>query len=369
MLVNDGGTATQPRAPGHDRPFTASAGAAEHGRLSAASTAPGADVPPATPAGAPGQYCLCAAHLAPGHGSPLASKAGAPCRDRLRAAHLAPGHERPHVALPATWPGRPSAATRAPGADVPPAIPAEAPGQYCLCAAHLAPGHERPHVALPATWPGRPSAATRAPGADVPPATPAEAPGQHRLRAVANATVALPAGQPRLSQEGLPHNPANPRTLIYPHTHQHTAPTHTRRSHSLIRHSRESGNPRPPVLTGGPQGGYAPATRPIPLSFLHSRSSTSSLRPSPQSSPRPTPSKAEIHPLSKCWRGGRGVRSTFHQVQPAIQVPPHPRPCSTAATGLHRHHPSRAPPTLARRSPTRASPYSPSPNVGEGAGG
>ena len=217
MLVNDGGTATQQRAPGHDRPFTAPSGAAEHGRL--------------------------------------------------------------------------SAATRAPGADVPPASTAGAPGQYRLSAAHQAPGHDRPRAALRATRRDRPSAATRAPGADVPCSTTERAPGQHRLRAVANATVARPAGHPRLRQEGLPHTPANPRTLIYPHTHR------------IYRHSRESGNP-------------------LPLSIA----------------PR--------------WRGGRGVRPsthpTTHQVQPAIQVPPHPRPCSTAARGLHRHHPSRAPPTLAR---------------------
>ena len=118
VSTNDGGTATQPRAPGHDRPHAALR-AARHGRLSAATRAPGADVPPAITAGAPGQH-------------------------RLRAALLAPGHDRPCAALRAAWHGRPRAATRAPGADVPPAIPAEAPGQYCLRAVAIA------TVALPA---------------------------------------------------------------------------------------------------------------------------------------------------------------------------------------------------------------------------
>ncbi len=242
MLVNDGGTATQPRAPGHDRPFTASAGAAEHGRLSAASTAPGADIP------------------------------------------------RAEVA--------------------------RAPGQYCLCAAHLAPGHERPHAALRAAWHDRPRAATRAPGADVPPATPAEAPGQHRLRAVAIATVALPAGQPRPRQEDLPRVPANPRTLT--HSLAHHTTTH---AHALYRRATR----------------YA------------------------QSRERDNP------PLSKCWRGaggearlppspgacsggglGRGRRPTHpttNQVQPAIQyrptrglAPPRPR-ASTASTPPAPHRP------------------------------
>ena len=81
----DGGTATQPRAPGHERP-RAALRATRHGRLSAASTAPGADVPLATMAGAPGQYCLSAAPRAPGHGRPLAITAGVPGHDRLSAA-------------------------------------------------------------------------------------------------------------------------------------------------------------------------------------------------------------------------------------------------------------------------------------------
>ena len=84
----DGGTATQPRAPGHERPHAALC-AARHGRLSAASTAPGADIPPATAAGAPGQYCQSAAPRAPGHGRPLAIMAGVFGHDRLSAASTA----------------------------------------------------------------------------------------------------------------------------------------------------------------------------------------------------------------------------------------------------------------------------------------
>ena len=106
----DGGTATQPRAPGHERPHAALC-AARHGRLSAASTAPGADIPPATTAGAPGQYCQSAALRAPGHSRPLAIAAGESCRDRLSAAPRAPGVDAA-PAISATVPNhhRPSAA-------------------------------------------------------------------------------------------------------------------------------------------------------------------------------------------------------------------------------------------------------------------
>ena len=225
MLVNHGGTATQPRAPGHERPHAALC-AARHGRLSAASTAPGADIPPATTAGAPGQYCQSAAPRAPGHGRPLAITAGVPCHDRLSAALLAPG-------------------------------------------------------------------------AVVASAVTAEAPRQHRLSAAPIATVALPAGPRRPRQAGLPHTPANPRTQ----THQDSTRTRTTDFRAIPS----------PCTVGGPQGG------------------------------QPT-----LLPLSKCWRGGRGVRlsahPTTHQVHPAIQVPPQPRPCSTAAGGFPLHHPSRAPP-------------------------
>ena len=191
----DGGTATQPRAPGHERPCAALC-AARHGRLSAASTAPGADIPHAILARAPGQYCQSAAPRAPGHGRPLATMAGVSGHDRLSAASIA--------------------------------------------------------------------------------------------------TVTLPAGQYRLRQEDLPHTPATPNTLTYPHTHRDTAHTAYRRA-TRYAQSRESRNP----------------------------------------------------PLSTWWSGAGGevIRSPItNQVHPAIQGLPHPRSCSTAVTGLLRQHPSRAPP-------------------------
>ena len=112
VSTNRGGKATQPRAPGHERPLTAQR-AARHGRLSAATRAPGADVPLATTARAPGQHCLSAAPRAPGHERPLAAQRAA-------------GHDRL------------SAALRAPGADVPLATTARAPGQHRLSAAPIA---------------------------------------------------------------------------------------------------------------------------------------------------------------------------------------------------------------------------------------
>ena len=151
----------------------------------------------------------------------------------------APGHERPRAAPRAARHGRLSAALRAPGADVPLAMTAGAPGQHCLSAAPRAPGHERPLAAQRAAGRDRLSAALRAPGADVPLATTARAPGQHRLRAAPIATVPSPAGLRRLRQGVLPRVPANPRTLTYPH------------SHRINRRSHASGNPRPPVATGG----------------------------------------------------------------------------------------------------------------------
>ena len=218
----------------------------------------------------------------------------------------APGHERPRAASRAARHGRLSAATGAPGADVPPATTAGAPGQYRL------------------------SAALRAPGADVPPATTAGAPGQYRLSAAPVATVSSPAGKRRLRQVILPRVLATPNTLTYPHSH-HTAETN--------------------------RAAYRQAS-----TYRHSRSTASSLRRKPQSSPRPaagrradSPSLAGKGPGDRsklhhtwhypCGFGLSGIRSKPHQVHPAIQVPPRPRSCSTAGTGLLRQHPSRAPPT------------------------
>ena len=146
VSTKDGGKATQPRAPGHERP-RAALRAARHGRLSAALRAPGADVPPATTAGAPGQHRLRAVPPAPDH-------------DRSRARHtMAPGHGRP------------------------------------LAASSGVAGHDRPCATL------------TAPGHDVPLATTAGAPGYDRLSAVAIATVSSPAGLRRLRQEVLPRRP------------------------------------------------------------------------------------------------------------------------------------------------------------------
>ena len=262
-------------APGHGRPLAASSGVAGHDRPRATPRAPGADVPLATAAGAPGQHRLSAAHWAPDH-------------FRSRPAPRAPGHGRP------------------------------------LAASSDVAGHDRPRATL------------RAPGADVPLATTAGAPGQHRLRAMAIATVALPAGQRRLRQEGLPRVPANPRTLIYPHSH-HTASSFPRQRKSGHVPTNAVGAqhvapvpPRGGGATGGPNG-----------------------RPSHPAADRPADSPS---PPGK----GPGVRSTSLQVHPAIQVPPYPRSCSTAARASSAstppaHHPS--PPTENLSWPT-ASPLS-----------
>ena len=251
MLVNSGGIATQPRAPGHERPRAAQR-AARHGRLSAATRAPGADVPLATTAGAPGQYCLSAAPRAPGHG-------------KTPAAQRAARHDRLSADLPA-------------------------------------------------------------PDDDAPLAATASLSSHHRPSAASIATVSLPAGLRRLRQECLPRVPANPRTLIYPHSHRDTAHTRAAFSHTpRYAQSRESRNP----------------------------------------------------PLSTWWRGaggeGRhlfplssGKPQTTHQAHPAIQVPPHPRSCSTADTGFPCHR-CRAPPQPPAENlslPTAP----PSPHGGEGPG-
>ena len=101
LPANSGGIATQPRAPGHERPRPASADAARHGRLSAAATAPGADVPRAPSARAPGQYCQSAAPRAPGPDVLLATTARVPRHDRLSAAQPVSEHNRSGATLAA----------------------------------------------------------------------------------------------------------------------------------------------------------------------------------------------------------------------------------------------------------------------------
>ena len=117
-------------------------------------------------------------------------------------------------------------------------------------------------------------------------------------------TAPVPAHPSRLLQGVLLRVTATPHTLTYP------------LSLRLNRHSPASGQPRPPVATEGPPGGYTPATR-----AAYSEAPTD--RPSPL---------------------------TTHQVYPAVPVPPRP-PLATASAGLPRHRHSRAPPLAARRKP------------------
>ena len=178
----------------------------------------------------------------------------------------------------------------------------------------LAPRQGRRVMADPAARAGhdRPRATPRAPGADVPLATTAGAPGQRRLRAMATATVALPAGQHRLRQEGLPRVPANPRTLTYPH------------SHHLNRHSRASGKPRPPG-----RGDHRGATHRQPALR------TPMLTPSWEATNHP--SSASCHPGYRptCGLAPPRVRASHAN---AIHAP---RPCL----------PAENQPTLVRASP------------------
>ena len=207
LPANSGGVATQQRAPGHERPRTASSDAARHGRLSAASTAPGYDVPRAITVRAPGHDCQSAAHRAHDH-------------FRSRPAPRAPGHDRPLAASSGVaGHDRPCATPGAPGADVPPATAAEAPGQHRLSAVpaapdhnrsaarhQRAPGHERPRTASSDTARhGRLSAASTAPGHDVPLATLAGAPGHGRLRA-GLATASVPDHSPVSPPPALDHD-------------------------------------------------------------------------------------------------------------------------------------------------------------------
>ena len=201
----------------------------------------------------------------------------------------------------------------------PVATTARAPGQYCLSAAPRAPGQRR-SLAITAGVPGddRLSAASAAPGADAPLATLTRAPGQRRLRAAPVATAASPAGLRRLRQVILPRTPATPNTLTYPHSHRDTASSfpRQRKSGHVPTNAVGAQHVAPvPLHSGGTLGIDVKVSfaNPVPL-----------LRGGTIGGPLPT------HP-------------TTHQVHPAIQVPPHPRSCSTAATGF-LHHPSRAPP-------------------------
>ena len=110
MPADNGGVATQPRAPGHDEPL-------------------------ATPAWAPGHGRLCASHCAPGHDQPPAAQSSVPGHDRPRAAlATVSAHDRPHVTHPPPGHDR---SRRAPAAGSRPTLVTHptAPGQVFITAA------------------------------------------------------------------------------------------------------------------------------------------------------------------------------------------------------------------------------------------
>ena len=125
-----------------------------------------------------------------------------------------------------------------------------------------------------------------------------------------------------------------------PHSSAHQNTAHTRTDYSRAALS--------PCIAGGPQGGQpllpsphggeGPGDGPKPHHTWHYPCGfgPSWLRPG-----APSPGACSGGGLG---RGRRLAHPTTHQVHPAIQVPPHPRPCSTADTGFSRQHPSRAPP-------------------------
>ena len=225
------------------------------------------------------------------------------------------------------YPGAPGSARPGnPGTTVPAAcggaaaqpLP-KAPDHHRSSAAPMpkAPGHIRPGAASMPMAPGhiRPGAASmpKALGHNRPRAASMASPGHADAgcgpasagRRVPLTTAPVPAHASRLLRIVLLRVAATPRTLTDP------------QSYRLNRHSRESGNPRPPVATGGPQGGYTPATR-----AAYSE----------------TPTDPPSH-------------STTHQVHPAIQVPTRPPP-ATAGTGYPRQRHSRAPPPPVRHPPS-----------------
>ena len=173
-----------------------------------------------------------------------------------------------------------------------------------------------------------------------------------------------------------PANPAAPgglapRPCQSPHPDLPTHPPHRPHPHQALPLSqpsfpRKRGIHVPLVLTGGPQGGYAPATRPIPLSFLPSGSSASSLRPNPPTTPRPTTGRrTDSHSLPGKGPGDRSKpHHTWHHTRPHISaaaacqrlglrlvIPPcascHPSTAPPAAL-LHRGHGLLTPAPLPR---------------------
>ena len=131
-------------------------------------------------------------------------------------------------------------------------------------------------------------------------------------RSVLRSTDLSPAYLRRRLQAVLRRIAATPRHPDYSPAHPLNRHFHASMSHTPLR----GVNPRPPVATGGPPGGYAPPTR------------------------------------------------RFHCVtyagHPAIQGSSRPPP-ATAGTGGSRQHPSRAPPPPAQRKPTLFRGPSPAP--------
>ena len=197
-------------------------------------------------------------------------------------------------------PGNPGTAVPAAcgGAAVLPLPPAPDPHRSCATPLPLpmAPDHNRSRAApMPqASGHVRPYAASMAsPGHADAGGGPASAGPSVPLP-----TAPVPAHPSRLLQGVLLRVTATPLALADP------------LSLRLNRHAR------PPVATGGPQGGYALATR-----AAYSETPTDRLS-----------------------------HSTTQAVHPAIQVPPR-LPPATAGTGLPRHRHSRAPPLAACRKP------------------
>ena len=211
-----------------------------------------------------------------------------------------------------------------------------------------APSHERPLAAQRAAGHGWLSAALEAPGDDVPLATTARAPGHDCLSAVPRTpghgrplAAQRAAGRDRLRVAfGAPGDDVPLATTA-------GAPGHDRLSAVLIAtvplpagvsRLRQVILPRVPA-------------NPRTLTYSQSRLNTAQNRAGY--------SQVPTYPQS---------RSTTHQVHPAIQVPPHPRSCSTADAGITLQHPSRAPPAPCPSFPRKRA-STPSPPCGEGAGG
>ena len=305
-----GGAAAHQKAPGQDRPPVAQP-ATRPDRPCATPQAPGYDVPQASPA------------WAPVHNRPSAAPR-APVADRCRPAQRAPGQDRPLVAQNAAGPDHPRATPQAPDQDVPRASPARAPGSDRPRAAQLGPDYHRPH---PAPMAPLGHALARA-GTYVP-----------------ITTTLLPARVSRLLQDCLSRITATPNTRTYPQSRRPN-----RHSHRLNRHSRASGNPRPPVATGGLQGGYAPASPPLHM-----------VERGPGDGP-----KAHHTWHYPCGFGPSGgeARSATPPVHPPITAPTAARRSPPTAAGVHpATHGTGSPPH-----PARAPPSLPSPHAGAGPG-